>query len=197
MMKKSFLVAALMLLSVFSINAQELPDNDAPKKSEISTNLLDLVVAGSLTVNYERLFENNQSLMVGATFFDTYGYYDAGYINNNTTVSVKASYLIYFSKKKDHAGFFFYPQLKVRTGEITVDDGYYNYDDATDSYFEVERTYDLSGVSAGFGLGHKWLFSNKFTLSVNADISRNIGNYDEDYLDPVELRLGVNFGYRF
>jgi len=194
-MKKTFLAVA-MLLSVFSMNAQESTD-DLPKTSEISTNLLDLVVAGSLTVNYERLFEKNQSLMVGATFFDTYGYYDSGYINNNTTFSVKAAYLIYFSKDKDHEGFYFFPQLKLRTGEITVEDGYSYYDNEIDMYIEEERTYDLSGVSAGFGIGHKWMFSNKFTLSVNADVSRNLGNFDDDYLDDVELRLGVNFGYRF
>ncbi len=196
-MKKTFLAVA-MLLSVFSMNAQESSDNDTtPKKHEISTNLLDLVVAGSLTVNYERLFEKNQSLMVGATFFDTYGYYDSGYINNNTTFSVKAAYLIYFSKDKDHEGFYFFPQLKFRTGEITVEDGYSYYDNEIDMYIEEERTYDLSGVSAGFGIGHKWMFSNKFTLSVNTDVSRNLGNFDDDYLDDVELRLGVNFGYRF
>jgi len=44
-MKKSFLIVA-MLLSVFSMNAQE-SSNDLPKKSEISTNLLDLVIAGT------------------------------------------------------------------------------------------------------------------------------------------------------
>ena len=72
--------------------------NPKSKKHEISTNLFDLVVAGSLNVNYERLFEKNQSLFIGATFFDTYGYYDAGYLKSSNAVSLKAAYMIYFSK---------------------------------------------------------------------------------------------------
>jgi len=194
-MKKPFLIVVLMLISVFSINAQEISDNDSPKNSEISTNLLDLVVAGTLNVNYERLFEQNQSLYLGVNLFDTYGYYDAGYIEKSSAITLNAAYLIYFSKEKNHAGFFFYPQLKLRTGEITTRD--YYYDNEIDSTVEDEFTYDVGGFSAGFGIGHKWIFSNKFTLTLKGDIARNLGNFDTDYLENIELRFGVNFGYRF
>ena len=194
-MKKSLVVIA-MLFFVLSTNAQS-QENDTVKKSEISTNLLDLVVAGTLNINYEHLFSKNQSLFIGANFFDTYGYYDAGYLDKSTAISLKAAYLIYFSSEKDHAGFFFYPQLKVRTGEVTVDDGYYYYDGEDDSYFEDKYVYDVDGISAGFGIGHKWMFNNKFTLTLNGDIARNLGDFDTDYLDNIELRFGVNFGYRF
>ena len=193
-MKKSLLVV-LMLLSVFSTNAQESSD-DISKKSEISTNLLDLVVAGTLNVNYERLFEQNQSLFVGVNFFDTYSYYDAGYIENSSAISLKAAYIIYFSKEKNHEGFFFYPQLKLRTGEVSVED-YYYYDFETATEITEEYTYDVGGFAAGFGIGHKWMFSNKFTLTLSGDIPRNLGNFDTDYLENIELRFGVNFGYRF
>ncbi len=192
-MKKSILAVA-MLLSVFYTNAQQSSD-DLPKTSEISTNLLDLVIAGTLNVNYERLFEQNQSLFVGVSFFDTYGYYDAGYIENSSAISLRAAYLIYFSKEKDHAGFFFYPLLKIRTGEITVDDfGFFNNEG---QFIEQEFTYDVSGFSAGFGLGHKWVFNDKFTLGINSDIARNLGSFDTDYLSEVEFKFGVNFGVRF
>jgi len=192
-MKKTYLLAVVALFSLITINGQEALD-EAPKTSEISTNLLDLVIAGTLNVNYERLFEKNQSLFIGVNLFDTYGYYDAGYIDNSSAFTLRVAYLIYFSKQKDHSGFFFYPQLKLRTGDVTIDDYYYYGDDA----FADERfTYDVSGVSAGFGLGHKWIFSNKFTLTLNGDIARNLGNFDTDYLSDIELRFGVNFGYRF
>lgn len=192
---KTTLLALVMLLSVASINAQDSAD-DLPKKSEISTNLLDLVIAGTLNVNYERLFEKNQSLFIGLNFFDTYGYYDAGFLEKSTAISLKAGYLIYFSSTKDHAGFFFYPQVKLRTGEVTVED-YYYYDYVNETQVNEQYKYDVSGVSAGFGLGHKWMFSNKFTLTLNGDIARNLGNFDTDYLDNIELRFAVNFGYRF
>ena len=153
-------------------------------------------MAGSLNVNYEHLFAKNQSLFLGVTFFDTYGYYDAGYLKSSNAVSLKAAYMIYFSKQKDHEGFYFYPQLKARTGEVVLDD-YIYFDYENDVYIEEEYKYDVSGFSAGFGIGHKWLFNNKFTLSINGEIARNLGNFDTDYLDNIEGRFGVNFGYRF
>lgn len=192
-MKKIF-IAIILLTSIASFSQES--DEDLPKQHEISSNLFDLVVAGSLNVNYERLFEKNQSLFIGATFFDTYGYYDAGYIKSSNAFSLKAAYLIYFSKDKDHEGFFFYPQLKIRTGEVVVDDyGYYDYEN--DIYIDDEFKYDVDGFSAGFGLGHKWAFNNKFTLSVSGEIARNLGTFDTDYLENIEGRFGIIFGYRF
>lgn len=111
-------------------------------------------------------------------------------------MSLKVAYLIYFSKEKDNAGFFFYPQTKFRTGEVVVD-GYNYYDFTNDLYLEEEFKYDVGGVSAGFGIGHKWIFNNKFNLSLNGEIFRNLGNFDTEYLENIELRFGVNFGYRF
>lgn len=191
---KNLFVTLLLFASMLSFSQQ--PDTELLKKSEISSNLLDLVIAGSLNVNYERLFEKNQSLFVGVTFFDTFGYYDAGYLEKTTAVSLKAAYLIYFSNEKKHAGFFFYPQLRLRTGEVTVEDyGYYDYEN--DNYIEQERTFDVGGVSAGFGIGHKWMFNNKFTLTLNGEIARSLGNVDTEYIDNLEARFGVILGYRF
>lgn len=192
-MKKIF-IAIVLFTSLVSFSQES---NEAvTKKHEISSNLFDLVIAGSLNVNYERLFEKNQSLFIGATFFDTYSYYDAGYLKSSNAMSLKAAYLIYFSKNKDHEGFFFYPQLKLRTGEVVVDE-YSFYDFNNDVYIDEEFTYDVGGVSAGFGLGHKWVFNNKFTLSVSGEIARNLGSFDTDYLENIEARFGINFGYRF
>ena len=47
-------------------------------------------------------------------------------------------------------------------------------------------------------LYRSWMFDNKFTLTLNGDIARNLGNFDNDgYLENVEVRFAVNFGYRF
>lgn len=193
-MKHLFLLLNFSLL-LFTMNLYSQNDSIV-KKNEISSNLFDLVVAGSLNLNYERLLDKNQSLSFGVTFFDTYGYYDAGYLKSTNAISLKGAYLVYFSKEKDHAGFYFYPQLKLRTGEVVLDDYiYFNYEN--DVYIEEEFKYDVSGVSAGFGLGHKWMFNNKLTLTLNGEIARNLGSFDDDYLDTIEFRFGVNFGYRF
>lgn len=193
---KKLLSIVLFILVLLNTNAQEDKNSNTLAKNEISVNLLDLVLAGTLGVNYERLFDNNQSLFIGVNVFDTYGYYDAGYIEDNSAFSLEAAFLIYFSKEKDHHGFFFYPQLKLRTGEITTDD-YYYYDIATETDVNEEFIYDIGGASAGFGIGHKWVFNNKITLMLNGDIARNLGNFDDDYLDNIEVRFSVNFGYRF
>lgn len=192
-MKKS-LCLALVVLFMWSVKAQD-AGTDPVKKNEISTNMLDLVIAGSLNFNYERLFDNNQSLFVGVTFFDTYGYYDAGAIDDSDAITLKVAYQIYFSKNKEHAGFFFYPQVRFRTGEVTVDDYYFfSIDDESNT---DQFSYDTAGVGVGFGLGYKWTFRNRFSLTLNGEIARNLGNFDDDYLSEVEGRFGVIFGYRF
>ena len=192
-MKKP-LCLALVVLFMWSVKAQN-AGTDPIKKNEISTNMLDLVIAGSLNFNYERLFDNNQSLFVGVTLFDTYGYYDAGAIDDSDAITLKVAYQIYFSKSKEHAGFFFYPQVRFRTGEVTVDDYYFFSidDDSNTDQFK----YDTAGVGVGFGLGYKWIFRNRFSLTLNGEIARNLGNFDDDYLSEVEGRFGVIFGYRF
>lgn len=165
------------------------------KQNEITSNLFDLVVAGSFNVTYERLFEQNQSLLISTTFFETFGYYDAGFLESSSAFSVKAAYLIYFSKTKDHSGFFFYPQLKVRSGDVTTDDyGYYNWDSV---WMPSNNKYSINGFAAGFGLGHKWVFNNTFSLMVFGEVARDLGNNNRDYIDNVEARFGVNFGIRF
>ncbi|MGB6269502.1 MAG: hypothetical protein WBF67_10895 [Olleya sp.] len=193
-MKKTILLFALLLISFYGFSQDEM--EPLSKKNELSSNLFDLVIAGSFNVNYERYLDKNQSLFIGATFFDTYAYYDSGNLKDSNAISIKAAYIVYFSKKKDHAGFFFYPQAKFRTGTVTVDN-YYYYDFNDETTIEQDFSYDVDGFSLGFGLGHKWVFNDKFTLGINAEIARNLGNFDDNYLDNVEPRFGIVFGVRF
>jgi hypothetical protein len=198
-MKKIILASIFLLAGLFSIAQEDQTSNqDLERKNELTSNLLDLVVAGSFNVSYERLFPANQSLHIAVTAFDTYGYYDAGYLDESNAVTLRVAYNIYFSKSKDHYGFYFYPGIKLRTGKVTVEDYYY-------SSFDGQRqdngySYDIDGFSAGFGLGHKWLFADKFSLSINGEILRALGSVPEDDfgdLGVVEPRFGVNFGFRF
>jgi len=199
---KKLLFLALLLFTTITVAQDTVKENeDLKRTNEVTTNLLDLVIAGSFNVNYERLLPSNQSILVGVTAFDTYGYYDAGYLEESSAISLRAAYLIYFSKVKDHYGFYFYPALKARTGDVTVDDGFYNYDN-NGNLISRDNTYkyNIGGFSAGFGLGHKWLFADKFSLSLNGEIFRALGSVPEDEygdLGAVEPRFGVNFGYRF
>lgn len=187
----------VLLLFAFALHSYAQESNaQISAKNEVSANLLDLVVAGTLQVNYERLFEKNQSLMLSASFFDSFMYYDVSDLKKSSAMTFKLAYTIYFSKEKAHSGFFFYPMLKLRTGDVTIDD-YWVYDIDTDTYSSQETTYDVSGVQAGFGIGHKWLFVNKFSLGLSTELGRQFGNSNTVYIDNLEWRFGVNFGYRF
>ncbi len=197
-MKKILFISFMFLgaISIAQVAADDADDNSLQLENELTANLLDLVIAGSFNVNYERLFEGNRSLHLSLTAFDTYGYYDAGYLEESNAFSFKAAFNIYFSKRKDHHGFYFYPAVKVRTGNITVEE----YVFSSNGGSEQEYEYDIDGLGVGFGLGHKWLFTDRFSLSVNGEIFRAVGSIPADQygdIGVVEPRFGVNFGYRF
>ncbi len=200
-MKKVILLVAFALGTI-NVTAQKASDDDVKPefKNEISTNVFDLVVGGSLNVNYEYLMKDNQSFLVGLTAFDTYAYYDAGFLEESNAVSLRAAWVIYTSRYEKHGGFHFYPMLKFRTGEVTTDDVVFIENSQGDVVESNSNTYDIGGFSAGFGLGYKWVVSDKFTISTNFELTRNLGgNLESENADLgiVEPRLGVNFGYRF
>lgn len=194
-MKKALVM--VLMLTGFMVSAQE-DVQTTDTKNEVSLNFLDLVVAGTVNARYERHLENNQSLALEVSFLDTYGYYDAGYIDKTTGFSAQLAYRLYFSKRKDFSGFYFYPLAKIRTGSVTTNWGSYTYFDDVEGevMYSDNYKYDIDGFGAGFGIGHKWVLADKFTLDLSAQIARNIGG-DDDYYGSVEFRSGVNLGYRF
>lgn len=199
-MKKTILILCACAMG-YSAVAQQKDDSETRLvKNEISSNILDLVIAGSLNVTYERMLDNNISLAGSATFFDTYGYYDAGYLESTNAFSFRASANFYVSKRRQFEGLYFYPLLKVRTGEVTSDYDVFIYDDQGNFTQTNRRNYDVGGFSAGVGLGNKWVIQDKFTVSVFGEVARNLGgDLDRQNADlgNVEPRFGINFGYRF
>lgn len=205
-MKHIFLLGALLMM-VGSLQAQTNTD-DQPKfgnqnrieyKNEISTNLLDLVVAGTLTATYESMYKKNQSFLIGISAFDTYGYMDAGYLEASRAFSARVGWVIYTGRYESHSGFHFYPLLKLRIGEVEGEA-----DEIFQNGVYIERSnepYDISGFSAGFGLGYKWVVADQFSINLNFELTRNLGGQIEDEegfsLGAVEPRTGVTFGYRF
>jgi len=200
-MKNLFLVATLILASSIVTAQKAADDDDKPEfKNELSTNVFDLVVAGSLNVNYEYLMKDNQSFLIGLTAFDTYGYYDAGFLESSNAVALRAGWVIYTSRYENHGGFHFYPMLKLRIGEVTADGSIFIEDSDGNFVDSGRNSYDIGGFSAGFGLGYKWVVNDKFTINTNFELTRNLGgDLDSENADLgiVEPRVGVIFGYRF
>ncbi|MDP5077967.1 MAG: hypothetical protein NWQ19_07725, partial [Nonlabens sp.] len=141
-MKKTILLLCACAMG-YSAVAQTNDDAETRLvKNEISSNILDLVIAGSLNVTYERMLNNNISLAGSATFFDTYGYYDAGYLESTNAFSFRARANFYVSKRRQFEGLYFYPLLKVRTGEVTSDYDVFIYDDQGNFTQTNRRNYD-------------------------------------------------------
>lgn len=184
----------LLMLPLFS-----LAQNEETKvyKGEIKSNLFDLVIGKSFNVGYEHFLKGNQSIQFDVTLFDTYSYLDASYLENNDLIGLQASYNIYFSKNKQQNGFMFFPYLKYRTGTQEVSD-YYFYEPISGNYVEQTREYDLSGLEAGFGIGHKWLFNDKISLMVGSQIARNLTNTKaiSDYYSDINFKAHVTLGFR-
>lgn len=199
-MKKTYLLICASLMGCLAM-AQSNDDAETRLlKNEISTNVLDIVIAGSLNVTYERMLNNNISVTGSATFFDTYGYYDAGYLESSSGVSLRGSLNFYVSKRRKFEGFYFYPLLKLRAGEITTDYEVFIINSQGNYISTNQNTYSIDGVAAGFGLGNKWIIQDKFSVTVFGEIARNLRqNLERENADlgNVEPRLGVNFGYRF
>lgn len=190
-----FLFIILFPTIVFS--QQDLDRN----KGELKTNLFDLVVGKTVNIGYEHYLKGNQSVQLDLNLFDTYSYLDASYMEKNDLHSLQASYNIYFSNKKNHHGFMFYPFLKIRTGHQEIEGYDYSYyDDVAMQYIYVNRTekYDLSGFEAGFGLGHKWVFNNRISLFAGSQIGRDFsGNRISDYYSDIDFKAFITLGFKF
>jgi hypothetical protein len=184
----------MLMLPLFS-----LAQNEETKvyKGEIKSNLFDLVIGKSFNVGYEHFLKGNQAIQFDVTLFDTYSYLDASYLENNDLIGLQASYNIYFSKNKKQNGFMFFPYLKYRTGTQQVSD-YYFYEPISGNYVEQTIEYDLIGLEAGFGIGHKWLFNDKISLMVGSQIARNLTNTKaiSDYYSDINFKAHVTLGFR-
>ncbi len=194
---KHYFILVLLATSLLGFGQQtDFNEEHFDKKNEVRINIFDLVVAGSLGVGYERYFDNNQSISADLYFFDHFNYYDIGYDDyKSEAFSLKLAYNFYFSKKKIHKGFVFYPFMRFRTGNIIFEDYYY---DGSGTYTE-EIKHDVGSFVLGFGLGHKWRMANdRVTLGLKGELGRVLGGeIDTDWYSNVEFRTMVNLGYTF
>lgn len=191
-MKKIFLILVLPFLSFAQENVT------AVAKGELKSNIFDLVVGESVNLGYEYFLKGNQSLQLDITAFDNYSYLDVSYFDKNNLVGIQASYNIYFSKKKEHHGFVFYPFMKYRAGTQLIDDNYSSYNQINGNYIPVSEEYDLTGLEVGFGLGHKWLFNNKISLGVGSQIGRNLNSNNEfrENFGEIDFKANITLGFR-
>lgn len=187
MKRLTLLLMCLLSAMVFSQNTKDSIQIDY--QNEIGLNLIDLIGTGAVELEYERFMPNNQALQFNLTLFDNYDYWEANNVEKNNAYSLMAAYRFYMGKR-DYHGVFFYPYAKYMTGSIEYEERFWY---ADREILEV----DVDNFSLGIGLGYKWLFSNRYTLTVDWNIGRTFNEELADIYSRVEGKAGISFGVMF
>lgn len=184
-MKRVYLT--VILLSLFVSNAQE---SSSSRVNEVKVNFLNIISIASVEVGYERFFGDDQSVGLDLMINDRFSFLAEGNDGKEfKTSSVALSYNFYFSDSKPGAGYFITPYFKYRIGdyvEVPLING-----------VRVETTTNISSPILGLGMGYKWLWAEKFTVSANASIGRNFNKDVEKIFWAIEPTAAINIGYRF
>jgi hypothetical protein len=183
----SFLLPSLIIAQVDSTKSKI-------KKNELTINTFELIIGGVLPISYERFIDDGQSVSLKAYFFDK-AYADFGNSNNNV-VSLQVYYNLYFSEKKQNAGFYFSPFLKYTKGNYV--NSYYYYDYSNNMGYTKSEKLNVNAAITGFGIGYKYLWRKKLSFALNIDLGRvlNEQNYYKQR-EVVQIRTGLNVGVRF
>jgi hypothetical protein len=176
---KYYLVIALTLFSIFSIQAQD-NNNGAPQQNfnEIKLNGLYLVL-GAFEGAFERIL--NAESGAGISLFLPI---DKD-VNDEINYYISPYYRMYFGKKFA-AGFFvegfgLLSSVKEDTLSFIEGDVFTNRDSVTD-------------FALGIGIGGKWITKRGFLAELNFGVGRNLfNNSNEDFIGKAAITLGYRF----
>jgi hypothetical protein len=179
---KKLLSLLFLLVSIFSVNAQEQIDTDFTQNfNEVKLNALYLVI-GAFDVVYERTLNDESALGINVFLpFDND-------IKDDIKYYISPYYRFYFGQKYA-AGFFLegFGMLNS-TVENTI---YYN--DGIDPSFSEKTVTDFA---LGIGLGGKWVTNKGFIGELSFGVGRNLFNTNE-FDDDFVAKASITIGYRF
>jgi len=178
---KNIISLSFLMLSVFSVNAQEnATTNNNIKKNEIKINGLYLVV-GAVEVTYERLL--NEESGIGISVFLPID----DDINDDINYYISPYYRMYFGKK--YAAGFFVEGFGLLS---SVNENRFDFDTA-DGFSEKTVT----DFALGIGVGGKWVTKRGFLAELSFGIGRNLfnnsSNSDNDFVGKIAITLGYRF----
>ncbi|VAV86012.1 hypothetical protein MNBD_BACTEROID02-180 [hydrothermal vent metagenome] len=177
---KNYLLTTLILLSIFSIQAQNNNDDIQQNYNEVKLNGLYLVL-GVIDVTYERTL--NEESGVGISLFLPF---DED-INADINYYISPYYRFYFGKKYA-AGFF----LEGFGMLNSIDRVQFQFDNLGNV---IDISDNITDFALGIGFGGKWVTNKGFIGELNLGVGRNL--FNNDTIDDFVGKLAITLGYRF
>ncbi len=177
---KNYSLITLILLSIFSIQAQDNNDNTQQNFNEVKLNGLYLVI-GAIDVAYERTL--NEESGIGISLFLPF---DED-VNADINYYISPYYRFYFGEKYA-AGFFLegFGMLNSIDRFQLEFDNFGNVIDSNDN---------ITDFALGIGFGGKWVTNRGFIGELNLGVGRNL--FNNDTIDDFVGKLAITLGYRF
>ncbi|WP_291784572.1 DUF3575 domain-containing protein [Cecembia sp.] len=179
MKKLLFVLPSLLLISQLTL-AQSLED----PKGEVRLNFLNTIIIGSVELGYEHFVGHDQSIGLELHLNDRFSYRSASGGRDFDATSILLSYNFYFAGD-ENGKLYISPYFKYRFGEFreTVDGA------------GVTVT-DLNSGYIGLTGGYRWNYNN-FAFGPFISVGRGFSSEVADRFNAVELKAGLNVGYRF
>ncbi|PSL02645.1 DUF3575 domain-containing protein [Cecembia rubra] len=178
MKKLLFVLPAMILIGNLALG-QALED----PKGEIRLNFLNTILLGSVELGYEHFLAPDQSLGLELHINDRFNYRSAGAGKDFNATSILMSYNFYFAGNES-GKLHISPFFKYRFGE---------YRESLDGPITVTN---LNSGYIGLMGGYKWNFNN-FAFGPFVAVARGFSSEVADRFNAIELKAGLNVGYRF
>ncbi len=199
-MKKILLMAIFFLVSNGIVAQDEdLTDSQkrmekfaSVKKHEVSLDVTAIIALPAFSPRYEYILGRYSG--VGVDLFIPIGNENDLDFSEYESFSLTPYYRQYFFSKEDYGAKGFYGEgfVKFFTFEsvngLRQPDG--SFSNSTENIFET---------AIGVGIGWKWVSDSGFLIDLGLGLGRNLGLADDpfDFNNDLQLRGGLNFGWRF
>ncbi|EAQ99747.1 DUF3575 domain-containing protein [Maribacter sp. HTCC2170] len=183
-MKNYLAFALIFVLFSFTINAQEIKEDDFDKH-ELKINASNLIAFQFLDFSYETLLNEESSLGLGVLV----NVGDDNFLDEYRTFSLTPYYRQYFSRKYAK-GFFVEGFGMLNSGK----EEYYVYDEINGvDYINDDKYTDFA---LGISVGGKFVTNRGFVAEIYGGIGRNLIGANQ-YFSEIVGRGGISIGYRF
>ena len=190
-----FFALALNMNAQMQNGGQEEINNRNVGKSEISLNVLNVLIFGALEGAYERILNDNTSL--GIEIFAKVFNKNEGEDVDLSKVYAKdfsvTSKFKYFLRDDERASGFYgeaFGMISDGTNDKKVD----TIDPLTGDTRSVEVERDYTDFALGFGIGGKFVAKQGFLMDVSFGLGRNLFNKDSP---DIVVLPSASVGYRF